>query len=233
VAARNQNVWTRPAFSDTPSFKQHKFFEGLIALQSLQNQLKNHAQPVDRRVQNLDCLSDIFQAAPTFVKDGFEQAFFAPEMFHQLRFACVGLAGDRRRRSIFKSVNRKQKFPCFQQSVPHGNNPLARFWFGAVHYLGRYQTSKPESNSTPEISSNTTLTIGATSHYDDFARASITSLVRPSARFSESRGIFVTSGLMSHPSPVGISRVSDKASHWMYTPPSFSSNLQYVFRFQR
>ena len=53
-----------------------------------------------------------------------------------------------------------------------------------------------------------------------------TSRVRLKALFKDSLGIEVTSGFSSHPSPMGISRVRERASHRRYTPPSFSWNLQ-------
>ena len=55
------------------------------------------------------------------------------------------------------------------------------------------------------------------------------SLVRPNVNTSDSFGTLSTNGFTIHPSPVGISLDNDTASHWIYTPPFFSSMCQYEF----
>lgn len=50
--------------------------------------------------------------------------------------------------------------------------------------------------------------------------------VVPSVKASDSRGMLVTNGATSQPSPAGISRVSEIVLHSMYVPLSFSSKRQ-------
>ena len=56
--------------------------------------------------------------------------------------------------------------------------------------------------------------------------ASSAFFIASSVNESESRGMLVTNGPTIHPSPVGISRVSEIDSHCTYTPPSRAKNLQ-------
>ena len=56
--------------------------------------------------------------------------------------------------------------------------------------------------------------------------ASTAERVEPSVCSNDSLGMLVTKGPISHPKPVGMSRVSEIDSHSTYTPPSRSTNRQ-------
>src|SRR5208283_1433754 len=87
-------------------------------------------------------------ADPTPVKDRDQKPLFASVVFHQLRFAGAGFAGDRNGAGIFVSVLGKQLFGRQQNTVMRGQR-LIRFrcHVSKLQFHGELEssnTSKPE-----------------------------------------------------------------------------------------
>ena len=105
-------------FAHAASFEQHDLFELWVAIQGSEHRFQQQLELLPARGDCGHGEQKNSQRRPAFIEQRLQQAFFAAEMLHQLRFAAARGAGDGHRAGVLVATFGEKLLGHLQHALP-------------------------------------------------------------------------------------------------------------------